>query len=100
MKQTKFLLLLRINALRFEVIVLAEGKESKLEDEAKAEVKAMVETVKRDEMLLDDFLNRAERSGSIEMLSAFAKFIKAKNIVKQTLGEWEKHFEEFAKAIP
>ncbi len=53
------------------------------------------------EMHLDDFLNvTADKTGHIEMVSAFGKRCKSQGVYKQPEESWQKAYLAFTQEIP
>ncbi len=55
---------------------------------------------KRDETLLDDFLNRAESAANRELLAAFGFVMRKRGVVKQEVEAWKRDLERFLRAKP
>ena len=56
--------------------------------------------VGRDELHIDDFLNRTENAANRELLAAFAFVQRKRGVVKRELGEWQKDLERFMGETP
>ncbi len=73
---------------------------AKVKDEAPVTPEGASEKPKRDEMHIDDFLNRTESAANRELLAAFAFIQRKKGVVKQELEAWKKDLERFLRAKP